>query len=336
MQQYLAKIETTKKTNKSPDLIVKRLVQKSIVSFGIVVTTNTGEDITDQYGDVRKKGKYSAREVVPLIHRRAFCNDLFANNKVSDEYYTEKISYERFIHTYNLEGQTVFEPFYGDGTSIREMGSLVNMVGEEGADFWDIYKDPRFNGMLILSNPPFSFKWQVIITLLEQRRNFALILPWETFYDKRDKDGTVLEECPLKKYQRKFGGEFVWFKCRPHEQIFFHPTEKGGEYKQIGTHILYWRFDGDFTTNQEYIVKTQRRTAGRKLMRKVFDEWKTYKTNKTPDFIIHGNWGGDTPICSQKMCKIFNLCSCSKIEGNWNININTNKCSCSFGICLCT
>ena len=287
----MEKMVKVKATNKTPDIVielkkpVKKPAQKSIVACGISVVID-GEDVSDQFVDVRKKGKYSSREIVPLSHRRAFCDELFTNNKVSDEYYTEKISYERFINTYRLQGQRVFEPFYADGTSTREMASLVDVVGRQGANFWDIYKDPQFDGLTILSNPPFSFKWQVIITLLEERRNFALILPWETFYDKRSKDKTIiLEDCPLKIYQRKYGGKYEWFKCRPYEQFFFHPNDDGalhaenraGVYKQIGTHILYWRFDGDFTRDEEYVEKDEQRTAGRFKMRKVFKAWKTYK-----------------------------------------------------------
>jgi len=278
-------------TNHTPDIAielntpVKKPVQKSIVACGVSVEID-GEDVSDQFDYLRKKGKYSSREIVPMAHRRRFCDDLYANNKVSDEYYTELISYERFIKTYRLQGQRVFEPFYADGTSTREMASLVDIVGRRGANFWDIYKDPEFDGLMVLSNPPFSFKWQVIITLLEERRNFALILPWETFYDKRNKDKTIiLEECPLKIYQRRYGGEYIWFKCRPYEQSFFHPIDNGklhtegraGVYKTIGTHILYWRFDGDFTRDEDYVEKDEQRVAGRFKLRKVFKAWKAYK-----------------------------------------------------------
>lgn len=264
---------------------ISTAVQKSIVACGVSIMIN-GSDVSDQFIDVRKKGKYSSREIVPLAHRPTFCTELFNDNKVSDEYYTELISYERFIKTYGLQGQRVFEPFYGDGTSTREMASLVDVVGIKGANFWDIYKEHE--DLLVLSNPPFSFKWQVIITLLEQQRNFALILPWETFYDKTNKAGVVLEECPLKKYQRKYGGKYEWFKCRAYERNFFHPTDdkavhtegRAGVYKAIGTHILYWRFDGNFTQDLEYVEKDERRTAGRFQMRKLFKAWKTFKAGR--------------------------------------------------------
>jgi len=287
----IEKMGKVKATNKTPDIVIEinkpiKRSQQSLVACGVTLEIN-GINVSEQFAEVRKKGKYGSREIVPLVHRREFCNELYSSNRVSDEYYTELISYERFIKTYGLQGQRVFEPFYADGTSTREMSGLVDVVGIKGANFWDIYKE--YKDLLILSNPPFSFKWQVIITLLEERRNFALILPWETFYDKRNKDKTIiLEDCPLKIYQRKYGGTYKWFRCRPYEQFFFHPNDDGalhaegraGEYKQIGTHILYWRFDGNFTEDAEYVEKDDRRTAGRFKMRKVFKAWKTLKMNK--------------------------------------------------------
>lgn len=267
---------------------INKPVQKSIVACGISVEVD-GEDVSDQFEEIRKKGKYGSSEIVPLARRPRYCDQLYANNKVSDEYYTEIISWWRFIHTYNLVGQRVFEPFYADGTSTRELKTLVDVVGVAGGRFFDIYNRPEFEGLMALSNPPFSFKWQVIITLLEQRRDFALILPWETFYDKMNKDKTeVATECPLKRYKRKFGGDYIWFKCRVNEQSFFHPTDdqkthtagRTGEYKTIGTHILYWRFDGDFSRNEEWVENEERELGNNRRKQKVFKSWKTITQRK--------------------------------------------------------
>lgn len=273
-------------TNDTPDFIlpitIKKPKQQTIVACGVTVEI-AGEDVSDQFDYIRKKGRYGSREIVPIAHRPRFCDELYANNRVSDEYYTEIISWVRFIHTYKLVGRQVFEPFYGDGTSTRELAQLVDVVGVPHGRFFDIYQRPEFAGMLVLSNPPFSFKWQVIITLLEERRDFALILPWETFYDKMNKEKTVvLEDCPLKIYQRKYGGKYIWFKCRPYEGRFFHPTDnqathtagRTGEYKNIGTHILYWRFDGDFSRDEDFVEREEQRFAERHRIRKVFKAWK--------------------------------------------------------------
>jgi hypothetical protein len=263
---------------------VRKPVQKSLVACGIKLEVN-GEDVSDQFTEIRKRGGYSSREVVPMVYRRAFCDLLFSSNKLSDEYYTGAVSWYRFLHTYGLIGQRVFEPFYADGSSSKELKSLVDVVGVKGANFWDIYNAPEFDGLLVLSNPPFSFKWQVIITLLECRRDFALILPWETFCDKKTKDKTaVAEECPLMIYKRKYGGDFIRFRCYPEEQFFFHPNDEGtlhtegraGEYKQIGTHILYWRFDGDFKVNKVVVLMHKMSRVATKRLRVAFNKLKKW------------------------------------------------------------
>jgi hypothetical protein len=284
------KIETIKEGTATPEVRIelkkpaRKPVQQSLVRCGATVVIN-GEDVSDQFVDTRKRGGYSSREVVPLVYRRAFSDELFRNNKVSDEYYTGAISWYRFLHTFNLIGQRVFEPFFADGSSSKELKALVDVVGRRGANFWDIYKDPEFDGLLILSNPPFSFKWQVIITLLEQRRNFALILPWETFCDKKNADKTnVVEECPLVKYQQRFGGKYMMFKMYPEEQFFFHPNDDGtlhsegrsGTNIQIGTHILYWRFDGDFTTNKVVVLMHKMSRVATKRLRVAFNRLKKW------------------------------------------------------------
>ena len=56
----------------------------------------------------------------------------------------------------------------------------MEVVGEN-KDFWEQIQDPNCPQHFILSNPPFSYKWQIIQTLIEKKRDFALILPWEVF-----------------------------------------------------------------------------------------------------------------------------------------------------------
>ena len=58
-------------------------------------------------------------------------------------------------------GKTVFEPFYGDGSSRQVLSGLVDVVGER-KDFWEQIQDPNCPQDLKLSNPPFSYKWLLI------------------------------------------------------------------------------------------------------------------------------------------------------------------------------
>ena len=218
----------------------------SLVACGFTAKTSTDKDVTDKYQEVEiNYKKYASRAIIKDIkERQRFANDLFRANKKSDEYYTQAISWERFIRENGLLGQKVFEPFYGDGSSREALRGLVDVVGEN-QDFWQQIQDPNCPKDFIMSNPPFSFKWQVIHTLCEMKRDFALILPWESFYDKYvsidgKKRQKIQYECPLKAYLAQYEGEYVVWKMNSAEQMFWSPIRN--DYKQIGTSILYWKF----------------------------------------------------------------------------------------------
>jgi hypothetical protein len=220
--------------------------QVSLVACGFKVKTTTDKDITDKYKKVEiNYKKYSSRELIRDIkEREAFARYLFKVNNKSDEYYTRAVSWERFLTENNMLGQKVFEPFYGDGSSKEALRELVEVVGEN-KDFWEQIQDPNCPQHFILSNPPFSCKWQIIQTLCEKKRDFALILPWEVFYDKyKYTDGkktkTVQYECPLKAYIAEYGGQYTVYKMNAAEQMYWSPVLQ--DYKQIGTSILYWKF----------------------------------------------------------------------------------------------
>lgn len=59
--------------------------------------------------------------------RREVAEYKVANNKFSDEYYT-RTSWHRFIVDHNLVGQTVVDPFYGDGSFMDHMNDMVNVI----------------------------------------------------------------------------------------------------------------------------------------------------------------------------------------------------------------
>jgi hypothetical protein len=225
----------------------KHVKQYSLVSCGFTVKNKDGKDISKAYEKPKMvKKEYTSSDIIKSIEERErFATFLFTNNKVSDEYYTRSNSWERFLVDNNLIGKKVFEPFYGDGTSRKSLDGLVDVVGED-RDFWEQVKDlnSTFNQNeydLILSNPPFSFKWLVIQTLLEKKKDFALILPWQSFYDKKDDEKKVIKsECPLKKYQAIFGGTYTCFNMKGNELRFWSPQSQ--QYKHIGCKILYWKF----------------------------------------------------------------------------------------------
>ena len=161
---------------------------------------------------------------------RGVADYLFNTNRVSDEYYTQFTTWRRFLYT--RDTTRYWEPFYGDGSGVaglRDAG--YDIVGSPG-NFWDIDwttapTDP------ILSNPPFSFKWLVIEALLKNRREFHLILPWQTFH--KNTGGAD----KLRRLQQVYGGTYSEFKLTHNECNFIMPS---GSTKKIGCLILSWHF----------------------------------------------------------------------------------------------
>jgi hypothetical protein len=161
---------------------------------------------------------------------RGVADYLFKTNKVSDEYYTPIHTWRRFL---SGEPHTAFwEPFYGDGSGVQGLSDAgYTVVGQPG-NFWDIdwANAPTEH---ILSNPPFSFKWLVIEELLRHRREFSLILPWQTFCEN---SGGAIK---LRRLMQVYGGTYTEFKLRGKENEFILPN---GSKKPIGCSILCWRF----------------------------------------------------------------------------------------------
>jgi hypothetical protein len=173
--------------------------------------------------------KYKKSTIIPLSQRKRRSIELFNNNKVSDEYYTRGNTWARFIVEERLLGQTICEPFYGDGSSRDALKGLVNVVGISG-DFWDNLS--IMSNEYILTNPPFSFKWLIIQTFLEMKRPFAMIMPWQVFY------GTSRRR--LDEYRDIYGGRWEKFELTSREQDYWSPTQN--KMVKIGTSILVWRF----------------------------------------------------------------------------------------------
>jgi hypothetical protein len=176
------------------------------------------------------KGRVSC--IIPLDERRKLSTILFQNNKRSDEYYTRANTWRRFIEDHNLTGKTIFEPFYGDGSSIKVLNEAGVNVESKAGDFWDIITEKNCSKHFIMSNPPFSFKWLIIQTLLERKRNFALIMPFQMFYNSAAKR--------LNDYQEMFGGVWSKYELKSKEQEYYSLNDK--KMIRIGTSILMWTF----------------------------------------------------------------------------------------------
>ena len=174
-----------------------------------------------------------AKKGMPVPEDRiALATKKFNKNKFSDEYYTRSASWERFVADAGLEGKTIYEPFFGDGSSRPELAKLgVTQIGKAG-DFWENIVAPDCPTNFIMSNPPFSFKWEIMETLLERKRSFAFILPWQTFYHSGARK--------IHNLQEKYGGKYIRYNMRGEENHYYSPKDK--KMMPIGTSILLWTF----------------------------------------------------------------------------------------------
>jgi len=95
----------------------------------------------------------------------------FTNDNVSDNYITNKNEWLR-IKDFIPKDKQIWCPFYCDG-------SMVGTFKEMGFDI--IHKDEDFfdhnHGDIIIDNPPFSKKKEVLIRLKELDKPFILISP---------------------------------------------------------------------------------------------------------------------------------------------------------------
>ena len=173
-----------------------------------------------------KQAKY-----IPILkHKIKYCKLLDKKNKRSDNYMTRYLTYLRFFKKYKFKGQKAFEPFHGDGSFKKAFTKNgVIPISEKKSNFWNIIFDKKYSKLPIVSNPPFSFKYQIMHTLLQLKRNFALVLPWQVFHNN-----TILS-----KFHEAYGGEYSVFDLKASEQLYISKTK---QLKKIGTKILYWKF----------------------------------------------------------------------------------------------
>ena len=173
-----------------------------------------------------KQGKY-----IPILKNRIkYSKFLYKSNKHSDEYMSNDFTYRRFLKQNNMKGKQIFEPFYGDG-SFKKAFKLngIKAIGKKNSDFWKIIFDKKYSKLHIISNPPFSFKYQILHTLLEQKRNFSLVLP----------ERTVINNI-LPKFKEAYGGKYSVFKMKGKENIYM--CKNTNKLKRVNTVIVTWQF----------------------------------------------------------------------------------------------
>tara|TARA_R100000541_G_C1873560_1_gene81255 strand:+ start:17 stop:523 length:507 start_codon:yes stop_codon:yes gene_type:complete len=80
------------------------------------------------------------------------------------------------INDYIPKDKVIWEPFYGDGESGKDLTNLgCSEVIHEQEDFFENNK-----GEVVVSNPPFTIKKEIIQRLVELDKPFILIMPVST------------------------------------------------------------------------------------------------------------------------------------------------------------
>tara|TARA_R100001594_G_scaffold93242_1_gene127586 strand:+ start:95 stop:571 length:477 start_codon:yes stop_codon:yes gene_type:complete len=88
-----------------------------------------------------------------------------------DDYMTPSSAWEA-IKDYIPKDKTIWEAFYGDGTSGSILTELGFNVIHEKIDFFENDK-----GEIIVSNPPFSLVKKIVPRLIELDKPFILLMP---------------------------------------------------------------------------------------------------------------------------------------------------------------
>lgn len=94
--------------------------------------------------------------------------------QVYDDYMTPKNAWKS-IKDYLPKDKIIWEAFYGNGDSGKFLKELDLQVIHEDIDFFENDK-----GDLVVSNPPFSLKKEIITRLVQMNKPFILLMPSST------------------------------------------------------------------------------------------------------------------------------------------------------------
>jgi len=106
-----------------------------------------------------------------------------------DDYGTPEDAYKIIEHIIEpWKDRVIYEPFYMDGRSgqiLRDMG-CTNVIHEKAYDFFEMVDKLDYN--IIISNPPFTIKKDIMIKLKEIDKPFILIMPCSVLVTKYVRD----------------------------------------------------------------------------------------------------------------------------------------------------
>jgi hypothetical protein len=123
-----------------------------------------------------------------------------------DDYMTPKKAWEN-IKDYIPTDKKIWEPFFGDGKSGEFLTELGFEVIHKDEDFFET----NYNDVVVVSNPPFSKKKEIINRLVELNKPFILIMTSSTI------------NC---KYMKNLLGKDLQIII-PNKRIQFDKFEKG-------------------------------------------------------------------------------------------------------------
>lgn len=93
---------------------------------------------------------------------------------VYDDYMTPASAWESIAHLLPMD-KVIWEPFYGDGKSGEHLRALGCTVIHQPEDFFEVN-----HGDVVVSNPPFSKKREVLERLVQLDKPFILLMPVST------------------------------------------------------------------------------------------------------------------------------------------------------------
>ena len=97
---------------------------------------------------------------------------MFCGNKESDNYITNKIAWEQ-IKEYIPKNKVIWSPFYCDGKQKEYFTEMGIDIIHEDKDFFSYV--PEYD--IVIDNPPFSIKKEVLSKLHELNKPFIIIAP---------------------------------------------------------------------------------------------------------------------------------------------------------------
>ena len=144
----------------------------------------------------------------------------FKVNK-NDDYNTPVQAWQFLLNNLQQEARNkiIWSPFYNDGSLIKNLKDLNIQLIHENKDFFD-YEPGEYD--MIIDNPPYSCKREIIERCLKLNKPFALLLPLDTLERHYIKDlfnsntNKIQLLIPRKRYdyqgrKKRIPFKSVWF-----------------------------------------------------------------------------------------------------------------------------